>query len=282
METIGLHHVTVATHDIQRFYNFYNKLLGLKLIMEDMNIENEAMKHLYFGDNNGNAGTLLSVLEVANPFTIEDCSDEIYAYSFRVPTDYSLYVFKLRFDAANVKYEAVIKINGKHALPFYDCDGRKVFLISDELNTGIPLGEPTPDSAVDPLHQILGLGPVFLKLSNVLVTSSFLTQVLNLSTTTKYVLPSFINEVHVLQTGLGGNGGEIHIIPYERTENSNALNIEQVAFTVSREALASFKKKLEEVSIPHSKISDRKYYETIFIKDLSGIIFEISTETHFN
>ena len=282
MQTNGLHHVTVITHDIQRFINFYNKVLGLKLLKETENIENTAMKNLYFGDNKGNAGTLLSVVEVANTLSIKYTTDEIYAYSLRVPTDYSLYVFKLRFDEMNIKYDTVIKLNGKHALPFYDCDGRCVYLISDEHNKGIPLGEPDDDSCVDAIHQILGLGPVLINVSNRLLTSSLLTQVLDLEHTSSYQLAAFENDIQVFTSGDGGSGGEIHVVQGAQSEEKHAANIEQIGLSVTDEALLEYKKRLESVNIPHSEISERKFYKTIFFKDLSGIVFELSTKPDFN
>ncbi|MDJ1088417.1 VOC family protein [Macrococcus caseolyticus] len=282
MQTNGLHHVTVITHDIQRFYTFYNKVLGLKLLKETENIENTAMKNLYFGDNKGNAGTLLSVIEVANPLSIKYTTDEIYAYSLRVPTDYSLYVFKLRFDEMNIKYDTVIKLNGRHALPFYDCDGRCVYLISDEHNKGIPLGEPDDDSNVDAIHQILGLGPVLINVSEQLLTSSILTQVLDLKHTSSYQLAAHGNGVQVFTSGDGGSGGEIHVVQGAVSEKKHSANIEQVGLSVTEEVLSEYKKRLESINIPHSEISDRKFYKTLFFKDPCGIVFELSTKPDFN
>lgn len=133
------------------------------------------------------------------------------------------------------------------------------------------------DSSVDAIHQILGLGPVLINVSNRLLTSSLLTQVLDLKHTSSYQLAAFDNDIQVF-TWWWGSGGEIHVVQGAQSEEKRAANIEQIGLSVTEEALLEYKKRLESAHIPHSEISDRKFYKTVFFKDISGIVFELSTK----
>ena len=58
--TQGLHHVTCISSDAQKTYNFYAKLLGLRLVKRTVNYDLPETYHLYFGNENGLPGTILA------------------------------------------------------------------------------------------------------------------------------------------------------------------------------------------------------------------------------
>ena len=56
----GIHHVTGAAVDPQEDYDFYTKVLGLRLVKRTVNHENPVMWHFFYGDYTGNAGTVMT------------------------------------------------------------------------------------------------------------------------------------------------------------------------------------------------------------------------------
>lgn len=56
----GIHHVTGAAVDPQTDYDFYTKVLGLRLIKRTVNHEDPRSWHLFYGDYEGNAGTVMT------------------------------------------------------------------------------------------------------------------------------------------------------------------------------------------------------------------------------
>ncbi|MCE4957008.1 VOC family protein [Macrococcoides caseolyticum] len=279
MNLLGLHHVTLMTSDIQKCYDFYHHTLGLKLVKKTVNMDAIDTYHLYFGDNVGQPGTNITFFEYKNVPAQVTGTNILFSFSLRVPTDYSLYYFKQRFDALNVKYDAVIQINGKHALPFYDFEDRLMYLISDELNKGIPLGQANPDSPVDSIHQILGLGPVMLAVEHTLVTASVLTQVLGMERTGSYEYTHSLDTVHVFKLGEGGNGGEVHLLKRIGESIQGPGGIHHVAFRVKdHEQLEYYLNHLNKGSIPNTGIMDQYYYKSLYFRDISGIRFEIATD----
>ena len=59
----GLHHVTLICSDVQRALDFYRNLLGMRLVKQTVNEDDRGARHLFFGDERGQPGTLLTCLE---------------------------------------------------------------------------------------------------------------------------------------------------------------------------------------------------------------------------
>jgi glyoxalase family protein len=62
MELAGLHHVTCVCSDAQRTLDFYRDL-GLTLVKKTVNFDDPHSYHLYFGDETGSPGTLITFFE---------------------------------------------------------------------------------------------------------------------------------------------------------------------------------------------------------------------------
>ena len=64
MQLTGLHHVTLIVRDLSATTAFYRDTLGLALVEQGVNEDDPAHhRHFWFGNADGNAGTLLSFME---------------------------------------------------------------------------------------------------------------------------------------------------------------------------------------------------------------------------
>src|SRR4051794_30223950 len=63
MQLEGLHHITAITGDAQRNVDFYARLLGLRLVKKTVNFDQPDVYHLYFGDEQGTPGSILTFFE---------------------------------------------------------------------------------------------------------------------------------------------------------------------------------------------------------------------------
>src|SRR5947199_399052 len=59
-DLLGIHHVTAITSDTQRNVDFYTGLLGLRLVKVTVNFDDPGAYHLYYGDEVGHPGTILT------------------------------------------------------------------------------------------------------------------------------------------------------------------------------------------------------------------------------
>ena len=57
---LGLHHVTAIASDAQRNLDFYTQVLGLRFVKRTVNFDDPGTYHLYFGDDAGSPGTILT------------------------------------------------------------------------------------------------------------------------------------------------------------------------------------------------------------------------------
>jgi catechol 2,3-dioxygenase-like lactoylglutathione lyase family enzyme len=59
----GIHHITLLCADVERSAGFYRNLLGMRLVKQTLNEDDRAARHLFFGDEEGRPGTLITCLE---------------------------------------------------------------------------------------------------------------------------------------------------------------------------------------------------------------------------
>ncbi len=59
----GIHHITLLCKDVERSVAFYRNLLGLRVVKQTLNADDRAARHLFFGDEEGRPGTLITCLE---------------------------------------------------------------------------------------------------------------------------------------------------------------------------------------------------------------------------
>src|SRR3954471_18158940 len=63
MKLEGLHHITMITGDARKNVDFYADVLGLRLVKKTVNFDAPDAYHLYFGDEQGTPGSILTWFE---------------------------------------------------------------------------------------------------------------------------------------------------------------------------------------------------------------------------
>ncbi len=61
--TSGFHHITMVARDAQRTVDFYRDRLGIPIVKRTVNFDDPAAYHLYFGQESGAPGTILTFFE---------------------------------------------------------------------------------------------------------------------------------------------------------------------------------------------------------------------------
>ena len=59
-DILGIHHVTAIASNPQKNIDFYTQILGLRLVKLTVNFDDPTTYHLYFGDEIGRPGTILT------------------------------------------------------------------------------------------------------------------------------------------------------------------------------------------------------------------------------
>ena len=56
----GIHHVTAISGRASRNLEFYTRVLGLRFVKKTVNFDDPGTYHLYYGDEQGHPGTILT------------------------------------------------------------------------------------------------------------------------------------------------------------------------------------------------------------------------------
>jgi glyoxalase family protein len=283
MQLLGLHHVSILTGKAERNFQFYTKILGLRLVKKTVNQDNTESYHLFYGDAKGSPGTEITFFDIPGLGSTYPGVSSISATSLRVKTSEALHYWKERFTRNGIIHESIAKRANRDSLAFQDFEGTRLILVADNGEEGVASGVAWDQSDVPIEYGIVGLGPVTLTVSIAKPTIGVLTDVLGFRKVGSYPsLAGDFPDIQVLATGEGGPGAEVHIetrpdLPRVR---SGRGDVHHVAFRVPNEA--EFDQWLQRISssgLIHSGKVERYYFKALYFREPNHILFELSTDT---
>lgn len=86
----GIHHVTAITGDAQRAIDFWVPVAGLRLVKTTVNFDAPDMYHLYFGDETGTPGSILTFFEIPGAPAGRPGAGMVHRVIWRVESDEAL------------------------------------------------------------------------------------------------------------------------------------------------------------------------------------------------
>jgi len=268
----GLHHVTAIAGNPLRNLDFYTRTLGLRLVKRTVNFDDPGTYHLYYGDETGSPGTVLTFFPWEHAVKGRVGSGETEQTAFRVPAR-SLGYWTHRFIDKGVAHEALEKRFGESVLPFSDPDGTSLALVGApdaENEPGWSNGEIPAESAVRGFHGVT------LLLDNGAKTGAILTDVLGLKeagregANIRYhaagSAPGAVIDIHEAKgLGRGRQGrGSIHHIAFRAADDA--------------EQAAMAKKLVAQHGMHPTDQRDRNYFRSIYFREPGHVLFEIATD----
>lgn len=271
----GVHHVTAITSSAEDNYKFFTYTLGMRLVKKTVNQDDIQTYHLFFADDEGNAGTDMTFFDFPGIPKGVHGTNEIYSTSLRVPTDEALTYWVERFDRLNVKHEGIQEQFGVKVIPFVDFDDQQYQLISDEHNKGVASGRPWQDGPIPLEYAITGLGPVHIRIAE----ADYMKEVLEKVFAFEEIAAD--GNFRLFEVGEGGNGARVII--EERTDlpagRQGYGTVHHVAFRVDNRAeLDEWQERLERVGFQTSGYVNRYFFESLYARVAPGILFEFATD----
>ena len=120
--------MTAIAGDPARNVDFYTRVLGLRLVKKTVNYDDPGTYHLYFGDEGGSPGTILTFFPWGHAPQGRGGVGLTHETSFRVP-ETAIGYWTHRFVELGVKHEAIAKRFGESVLAFTDPDGLSLALV---------------------------------------------------------------------------------------------------------------------------------------------------------
>ncbi|MFD0937740.1 VOC family protein, partial [Methylobacterium trifolii] len=128
MSQSGIHHVTAFSGAVPRNLDFYTGLLGLRLVKKTVNFDDPGTYHLYYGDEAGRPGTILTFFPIAHAAPGRVGIGETQETAFRVPRA-SIGWWTHRLVARGVPHDAPEPVFGQTTLRLRDPDGMRLALV---------------------------------------------------------------------------------------------------------------------------------------------------------
>ena len=173
-EILGIHHITALARDPQRNVDFYTEALGLRLVKRTVNFDDPGTYHLYYGDELGRPGTIMTFFPWPSSFQGYRGAGQATVTSFRVPIG-SLGYWKDRLASLEVKHDQPAARFEREVLVLYDPDGLKLELVGDDRGEAF---RPWSEAPVPAEHAIRGFAGITLSESDLRPTARFLSDVM--------------------------------------------------------------------------------------------------------
>src|SRR5882724_474419 len=169
----GIHHVTAISGAPERNLDFYARVLGLRLVKKTVNFDDPGTYHLYYGDEHGSPGTILTFFPWAHAAQGRLGIGETQETAFRVPAA-SIGYWTHRFVEKSVPHQPEKRF-GETVLTFTDPDGMRFALVGA---VGAEGEGAWRNGDIPAEHAIRGFHGVTLLLGKAAPTARVLTEVL--------------------------------------------------------------------------------------------------------
>jgi glyoxalase family protein len=268
----GIHHVTAIAKAAQRNLDFYTKTLGMRLVKRTVNFDDPGAYHLYYGDEPGQPGTILTFFPWAHVAPGRLGVGETQETLLRVPES-AIGYWAHRFVEASVAHESPVKRFGETVLTFRDPDGMRLALVGIP---GIEAELAWTGGDVPAEVAIRGFHGVSLLLGDAGPTGRILTNVLGFAETAR---EGSVTRFKAEGTALGGIV-DIQAAGDFLPARMGAGSVHHIAFRAADDAAqaAMVEKLAKEHGIVTTEQRDRNYFRSVYFREPGGILFEIATD----
>lgn len=264
----GIHHITAIVGHPQENVDFYEGVLGLRLVKKTVNFDDPGTYHLYFGTEGGIPGSIITFFPWpgAQQGVIGDGQVGVTGYA--IPT--GAYDFwKARLTKLNVSFTEEERFGEKY-LAFEDPHGLKLELVERERGES----NPFKHDDITPEYAIKGFAGAVLFSSHVAETEKVITEEFGLKkiddddTYFRYEAEGDIgNIIDIKKVSNGHRGtmgvGTVHHIAWRTKDDEEQL---------------AWKKQLSEHGYFVTDVKDRNYFNAIYFREPGEILFEIATD----
>ena len=264
----GIHHITAVAASAADNFCFYTRVLGLRLVKKTVNFDDPFTYHLYYGDDTGSPGTLLTFFPWEGLPQGKPGTGMVSAIAFAIPR-VSVDHWTRRLAEQGVTVAAESRF-GEPVIRFADPHGLPLELI------GIPPGDDLSGRTPDSQAAIIGFHSATLLIDRIDATQRIIVDGMGMTpdqhegNRCRFAMqderaPGHLLDVIVDPSAGRGRfgGGTVHHIAF-RTRDS-------------REQLV-WRQQLQRHGVSVTDVRDRTYFQSIYFNEPGGVLFEIATD----
>ncbi len=268
---VGIHHITGITRNPARNLAFYTHELGLRLVKRTVNFDYSGIWQLYFGDERGDPGTILSFFAWTEASAGRNGCGMAVEVGLTVP-EAAIEFWQQRLADKGIPHDPPEQRFGATVLPLRDPDGTRLELV------GCPLADHLPawsNGDIPSSCAVRGIHGVTLWVANTGPTINVLTGAFGFATAgregntyrfscTDLSLGAIVDvrSASGLPAGRQG-GGSIHHVAFRAANDAAQKDIVASLHAQGVRATDQF---------------DRHYYRSVYFREPGGILFELATE----
>jgi glyoxalase family protein len=260
MKLDGMHHLTMITGDATRNVEFYADVLGLRLVKKTVNFDAPEAYHLYFGDERGSPGSILTWFEFAGARRGRAGAGMIHTIALGVASEAALDFWTERL--ASKGYQSR---RDDRSLGFEDYDGLRLELVV-AVDGNPPLRATHPEVPAE--HAILGVeGARAYIARGAGADRELLTETLGFT------------ERGDGEYRLDGDTRHFRWVYDETTEHGipGAGTVHHIAWHSRDEDHVAWQQRVAQAQMAVTPVIDRDYFLSIYFREPQGILFEIAT-----
>lgn len=270
----GLHHITAITGDAPRNVEFYARTLGLRLVKKTVNFDQPDVYHLYYGDETGAPGSILTFFEFPGAEPGRHGDGMVHTIQWRVASADAIAFWRARLGAAGVEPTDA----DATYVSFADPEGLRHELIAVDV-ADAPLVAHADDIPAE--HALLGFEGVRAYASDPGRSAGLLERLGLVAGETD--TPDGASGT---PTGTGrtwtARGEQRHaLLRYEEPDGrgvSGAGTVHHIAWSLADDAeLERFRGLASDAGARPTAIIDRQYFHSVYFREPSGVLFELAS-----
>lgn len=270
----GLHHVTSMASDASQNNIFFTNTLGMRRVKKTVNFDDPAVYHLYYGDENGTPGTVMTYFPFPDVMRGRPGVGEVGETQFAVPKG-SLSFWQDRLIAKGANLLEADTTFGANRLRFSGPDGEGLALIE----TADDARAAWNGAGISDSVAIRGFSGARFRLHDTAATAELLGFMGYARAETEGDVTRFI-----IPDGNGADTIDLEALPHTPFSRQGAGSVHHIAFAVENRAKQlEVRKALMDTGYQVTPVIDRDYFWAIYFRTPGGVLFEIATnEPGFN
>ena len=314
LRTRGFHHATLVANDAPRTLAFYGELLGLGLVKKTVNFDDPSAYHLYFGDETGRPGSILTFFEWRNAPRGAWGVGGVHHIALGVGTTEAQLKWKRRLTDAGVTVDGPVDRGYFRSMYFKDPDGQVIEIATrgpgyaideaaDALGQSlltppkepeselesvaiqtathpVPVPEVTPDMKLEGIHHVSAIT------DDLALAGEFYEQALGLRLVKQTYNQDDGKTKHFFwaayEDGVVEPNSSMTLFGWEGSNyvsRAGAGQTHHIAFRAAdRGQQKAWRDHLLAMGLSVSPIMDRTYFESIYFRAPDGLLVEIATD----
>ena len=256
----GLHHITAITADAPANVDFYTRVLGQRLVKKTVNFDAPDVYHLYYGDDVGTPGSILTFFEFPGAGRGRAGDGMVHRILWRIGSEDALAFWEDR-----LRTEHLPELHADNALIFTDHEGlaHELVIVASEDAALAAAADDIPDEfALQGFHGVRSYARRPDDSAGLLEALGFASEGFGewrLAGDDRHGF--YFQEEPPIDRGVPG-AGTIHHVAWSAADDAE---------------LTAFRERARAAGAHATQIIDRQYFHSVYFREPSGVLFELAS-----